>query len=223
MATLTTLLSNLREYLKSDPNDKIWSTATKTNAVNVAYFQLQKDGNFRWAENEAETTWNTNGTQEYSIATYVPNFIRMDLVQFSDTTGEIYPTTKAQQTRNANSGTGRPSSYYIWNNKIGFYPQPDTTYPVRILYRKKLPLITNSSDSVFSDEFNDAIVCYAAYKIWSTTKNTDKARQALQDYQLNLNMLKMSYLFNDTAALTFPFQKQSAQSRRLKFDPKTLS
>jgi hypothetical protein len=223
MATLSTLLSGLRDYLKSDPNDKIWSTSQKTNAINVAYFQLQKDGNFNWAENQDVATWTTTGIQEYPISTYVPNFIRMDLVQFSDTTGEIYPTTKAQQLRNANSGTGRPSSYYIWNNKIGFYPQPDLGYPVRILYRKKLAAITNSVDSSFSDEFNDAIIKYAAAQIWATTKNTDKARQALQEYQLDLNLLKMSYLFNDTAALTFPFQKQSAQSRRLKFDPKTLS
>ena len=48
MSTLDTLLSGLRDYMKSDPNDQIWSTAVKTSPINTAYFQMQKDGNYIW-------------------------------------------------------------------------------------------------------------------------------------------------------------------------------
>lgn len=224
MSTTAVLLSKLRDYMKMDPNDKIWSTANKTAALNTGYFQVQKDGNFNWQENEETATWNTiGGTQEYAIATYVPNFIRMDLVQFTDTSGAIYPYTKAQALMNSLSGTGRPSNYYIFGNKIGFYTVPDTSYPIRIMYRKKLPTLTTLVDSSFSEEFDDAIVMYAAYKIWSSTKNAVKTAQALQDYKLSIDLLKMSYIFNDTSNLTFPYQRASAMNRRNTYDPKILN
>ena len=219
--TLSDLVSKLRGYMKMDPNDAIWSTSAKQDAINVAYQQVQRDGNFKWPENEATVTFNTvGGTQEYAFPTYIADFAKLDMVQFTDTTGELYPYTKSVALRNALSGTGRPSNYYLYNKKLGFYPTPDTSYPVRVLYRKRLPTLTDSVDSEFDEDFDDAIVMYAAYKTWATTKNSPKASQALNDYSMALNRLKMSYLFQDSASLSFPVQRDA--NRRYKYDPKVL-
>lgn len=223
MSTLAAIVTKLRDYMKSDPNDAVWSTSAKNAAVNTGYFQVQKDGNFKWPENEATTTFNlAAGTQEYALSTYISDFIRNDLVQFTDTAGEIYPTTKAQQLRNSLSGNARPTNYYIFNAKLGFYPAPDAAYTVRLLYRKRLPTLTDVVNSSFPVDFDDAVAMYAAYKIWSTTKNQAKAAQALEDYKMAIQQLKNAYLFQDTAMLAFPFQR-GGNSRRMQYDPNILN
>jgi hypothetical protein len=218
MSTLSSLVSDLRNYLKSDPNDKIWGSAVKEAAINTAYFQIQKDGNFRWPQNEATTTQaTTGGTAEYALPS---DFIRLDMVQFADTLGELFPYSKEMAMRNGTTSQGRPSNYYLFNQKLGFYPTPDTAYTANILYRKKLPTMTVSVDSAFPIDFDPAMVRYAAYVIWSTTKNQAKTAQALQDYQLFLNQLKSAFLFQD-ANISFGYQRGT--SRRISLDPRMLS
>ncbi len=218
MSTLSSLVSDLRNYIKSDPNDKIWGSAIKESAINSAYFQIQKDGGFRWPQNEASTTQVTvGGTAEYALPT---DFIRLEMVQFSDTLGQLTPTTKQAAMRNGTTSQGRPSNYYLWNQKLGFYSTPDTAYPANILYRKRLATLTGVQDSLFPSDFDNAIVRYAAYILWSTTKNQPKTGQALDDYRLMLGMLKDAYLYQDTAMISFPYQR--GVSRRNKFDPKIL-
>jgi hypothetical protein len=219
MSTLSTLLSSLRDYMKSDPKDKIWGADVKTSALNSAYFQIQKDGNFNWPQNQDTTTGSTtSGTQEYSLPS---DFIRMDLVQFTDISGELQGYTKELTLRNGNTGTGRPSNYYIWSQKLGFYPTPDSGYTYRLMYRKRLPTMTSAVDSAFPADFDDAIVRYAAYILWSTTKVQGKTTQALQDYKLFLDQLKNAYLYQDVKSLSFPYQR--GINRQYKYDPKVLT
>ena len=219
MSILSALATGLRNYIKADPNDKIWSTAIKQAALNSAYFQIQKDGNFKWPQNEGlGTIATTGGTAEYSLPT---DFIRMDLVQWNDVGGTISPTTKDSVMRNFPTGQGRPAQYYIWNQKIGFNQTPDISYTANILYRKRLATMTASVDSLFPDDFDDAIVRWAAYVLWSTTKNQQKTAQALEDYKMLVQSLKNAYLFQDTSMLSFPYQR--GESRRLRYDPKILN
>jgi len=217
MSTLSSLVSGLREYLKTDPNDKIWSLSTKEAAINNAYFHLQKDGNFRWPENEATTTQATTaGTAEYSLPS---DFIRLDLAQDSTALGELTPTSKSIVMRNG-AGSGQPSSYYLFADKIGFYPTPDGGYTINLLYRKKLPTMTAVVDCAFPADFDAAIVRMAAYIIWSTTKNQNKTVQALEDYKIFLNQLRNAYLYQD-ANISFGYQR--GETRRIQLDPRMLS
>jgi hypothetical protein len=217
MSTLSSLVSDLREHIKSDPNDKIWSLSTKEAAINNAYFQLQKDGNFRWADNEATTTQATTaGTAEYALPT---DFIRMDLVQDSTALGELDPTSKSIVMRNG-AGSGQPSSYYLFNQKLGLYPTPDAAYTLNILYRKRLATMTALVDCDFPADFDPAIVRMAAFMLWSTTKNKAKTAQALEDYKIFLQSLKNAFLFQD-ANISFGYQRGS--NRRIALDPRMLT
>lgn len=217
MSTLSNLVSDLRDYIKSDPNDRIWSQASKESAINNAYFQLQKDGNFRWPENEGTTTQAmTAGTAEYALPA---DFIRLELVQDATALGELTPTSKSIVVRNG-AGSGKPSSYYLYGGKLGFYPTPDSGYTMNILYRKRLPTMTAAVDCEFPADFDPAIVRMAAYMIWSTTKNQGKTAQALEDYKIFLQGLKNGYLFQD-ANISFGYQRGA--NRRIQFDPRMLS
>ena len=57
MSSLATLEGKLRDAVKIDPNDRVWSLSVKDAAINRAYFQVQKDGNFDWPENFANHTF----------------------------------------------------------------------------------------------------------------------------------------------------------------------
>ena len=51
--------ADLRTELKKDPNGKIWNDVALNWYLKVANLKLQKDGNFQWRENQANTTFNT--------------------------------------------------------------------------------------------------------------------------------------------------------------------
>lgn len=220
MSSLATLKTKLRSYLKCDPNDKIWNETQKDDYLNNAYFQIQKDGNFDWPENQADlySFVTTGGTETYAMPT---NFMRLDLVQLVNGSNDMGTTTKRDVVRRGLTSNGQPSQYYIWGNLMGFYPIPDTGYTVKVLYKKRLPTMTSEVDSAFPTDFDDPIVRYAAYQIWSTTKNTSKAAQALQDYEIGLKRVKMGYLVQDARDFNFGYQKYRGSNnswpRRLSF------
>lgn len=208
MSTLSTLKSKLRNYLKCDPADKIWAETQKDEYINNAYFHVQKDGNFNWPENQADVyTFNTSvATATYSLPT---DFIRLDLVQITNINREMGVTTKREAMRRGTNVNSQPSQYYIFGGQLGFYPTPDATYPISLLYRKRLATMTASVDCDFPVDFDDAIIKYAAYQIWATTKNSAKAAQALQDYKLVLDTLKVAFQVQDSKDFNFAFQKFS--------------
>ena len=206
MSTLAVLKTKLRNYLKCDPSDKIWAESQKDEYLNNAYFHVQKDGNFNWAENQASpaTLTLTGGTATVALPT---GFIRLDLVQLATDNNKLFKTTKVDVMQRGTTSNSKPSEYYIYGGVIGFYPTPDTGYTATMLYRKRLTTMTSAVDCAFPEDFDDGIIKYAAYQIWSTTKNTSKAAQALQDYKMTLDTLKMGYQVQDTQDFSFAFQK----------------
>jgi len=216
MSTLASLTSGVREYMKSDPNDRIWGLTVKEGALNDGYFQIQKDGNFRWAENEATASITTSsGVTEYALPT---DFVKLDMVQNAGTLGELSPTNK-RNTMRSGAGQGQPSSYYLFGGKIGFYPTPDGGITTNILYRKKLPVMTSTVGSALTSDFDSAIVRWASYILWSTTKNSQKTVQALEDYKIFLQTLKNAHLFQD-ANIGFGYQRGVGMRER--FNPAML-
>lgn len=219
MSTLAEIKSGLIEYLKCDPNDKIWSEAQKNSYINKAYLRVQKDGNFNWGENQADVTTITTatGTEFYNLPS---DFIRLDLVQLANVNWQLGTTNKKTVMMMGVGANSQPSQYYIYGNQIGFYPRPDNAYTVNLLYRKRLPTMTSSVDCAFVSDFDEAIIKYAAYQIWSTTKNSAKAGQAIEDYKMALDTLKMAYQVQDSQDFRFGYQKFN--NRPANF-PRTLS
>lgn len=204
-------LGNLKDYLRQelhDPNDKTFPEPAKTRYINSAVFQVSKDGLFRWGANLANDTQNSvSGTMEYDLPA---DFVIKDLLRFDGV--ELKMTNKNDLKRENTSltGTGTPSEYYIYNDKIGLYPIPDSVKVIDLDYRKRIPDMADDSDTVlFSDNFIEAITKYAKYLAWSAPRgNKQFAMEALEDYREAMNTLKASYLLADSSVLTFSTQRK---------------
>lgn len=206
MSDLSTLLIGLRNELKIDPNDKIWSTAVKTGYINQALLKIQSDGNFNWNENEEGSSSGTTvaGTAEYSLPS---DFGKLYLLTFDTVpfTLDYKTTLKDALIRNPNLVQGKPCRYYLSRGKLGFDPIPDSSYTYTFKYQKKIARLEDDADEIpYPVDFDDAIVKYAAYLAWSGPRgNAQTAQQKLIDYKELVNTLRSAYLFQDLQDLTF--------------------
>lgn len=208
MATaLATLRSKLNTELKIDKNDKIWSQTAKDQYLNQAYFQVQKDGNYFWRENQGQNTFNSvSGTQEYALPS---DFIRLDYIAFDN--NNLYKTTLQDiKTFHATTQSSTPNQYYIYGSNIGLQPIPLSAGSVYMLYRKRLPTLTAIQDDLLPEDFDDAIVKYAAYLAWSSPRGNEAvAASKRQDYELVMNTLRAGYQLQDSADLNWAMQRRS--------------
>lgn len=205
MTSLSSYKSQLNDEVKIDKNDKLWSPEVKNQFLNQAYFQVQKDMNFKTRQNQAPAypIAVVAGTQEYVLPA---DFIRTQLVTCNGL--KIYAIDfidlKAQ---NLGTAQGLPYNYYLYGGNIGFYPIP-TNADIELYYLKKLPVMTSVQDGVLPVDFDIAVVKYAAYLLWSTPRgNRQTAQEKATDYEQVMNTLRMAFLYEDTANATFGIQR----------------
>lgn len=206
MSTRSDLRSDLRVELKIDPNGKIWSDSTLNSYINQAYARIQKDWNFAWRENQANTTFSTTvWTQEYSLPS---DFWKVQLVRYAWT--NLLKTDKITLKRQYSSFVSwTPSKYYIYWAYVWFDVLPSGTWTVDFDYVKILtPFSADSDSSAFWVDFDAAIVKYAAFLAWSSIKwKENTAQSKLQEYQIELDTLASSYIFDDIDDLTYRLQR----------------
>lgn len=195
MSTRAQLRTKLRTEIKIDPNGKVWNDTTLDQFINSAYFQVQKDWNFNWSENDGNYSFSlTSGTQEYALPT---GFIRTDLVRYAGT--ELFPTSKVDLKRIYSSFvSGTPSRYYVNGGFIGLDVIPNVTGTLDIDYRKQLTAFTSDSDnSSFPETMDDVMTKYGAYLAWSTTKGNEQTAQLkLADYKQELETMIGGFIFD---------------------------
>lgn len=211
MSTLAILRTKLNRELKIDPNNKIWSLEEKDQAINDAYDQIQRDGEYNWRENQTSTTVSlVANTQEYNLPS---DFVRLEAIIIDN-----YPMHKKNYVdvqRLSNTSASKPSEYYLYGSKYGFYPKPDSTYTINFIYRKSLPTITSLVDSTFSDSYDRAIAKYAAFIIFSTTRgNEGVANTKLNDYEREINRLRLKYQLQDHSNLSFQFSRHDKSNNQ---------
>lgn len=202
MVTLEQIIQACVDEVKIDKHKRIWSDDLWTKYINQAIRRIQKDGNFEWNENVTEYVLPlVGGTQEYD---FVSDFVRMDYAIMED--GQILTkTTKQDVLRKGTTSNGKPVSYYIRGGKIGFWATPDKAYNVNVLYKRVMPALSSTNNTLeFSDSFEDLIVKYAAYLAWSSPRgNAQEAQMKLQDYRMELDSVKSLELANDMADMVF--------------------
>lgn len=71
--------------MKLDRVGRVWSDEEWNDAINEAILEIQNRGDFKWIENQQETTFPAIvDQQEYDLSTLVPNFIGLDLVKYDN-------------------------------------------------------------------------------------------------------------------------------------------
>ena len=205
-STRAELRADVRIELKKDPNAKVWSDEALNTYINKAYLKVQKDGNFQWRENQANTTFSTEvWIQEYSLPT---DLAKIQLVRYEWT--NLIKTTKVRLKREQSTFVSwTPSKYYIFGANVWFDVLPNWTWTVDFDYAKRLAAFTADTDtSELNVDFDLAIVKYAAFLAWSSIDGKQNTAQAqLQEYNLELDTLYSSYIFDDIQDLVYWLQR----------------
>tara|TARA_R100001530_G_C4320833_1_gene155734 strand:- start:3410 stop:4060 length:651 start_codon:yes stop_codon:yes gene_type:complete len=210
MTSLVNLRTKCRdEFVKIDPNSKVWSADVLDSYINRGYTQTQKDGNYQWRENQASTTaTSVSGTQEYSLPS---DFIRLKLLRYNGDQLEKVDYMSLL-IENSTMPTGKPYQYYLYGGNYGLYPTPNDAQTIDIYYLKLLPTITTSQASALPDPFDDAICEFAKYAAFLSVQKQPQAQLALADYNFMIQTLMTSYI-NEDENIKFGYQRMGGSMR----------
>lgn len=143
----------------------------------------------RWWFNETSTALTTVASQDFLA--FPADFFTLDLLQitYSGATVELSQRDyKWIQQANAVNTTGVPTDYAIYQNRINFFPTPDSAYSVPVSYLKKLDVLSAGADTTeWTSAVEDVIVYHATKLMWATVlRNTENAAtfQALEQEAL---------------------------------------
>jgi hypothetical protein len=213
------LRTDLRDEIKTDPNGKIWRDRELDEFLLQAYAKVQADCQYELPENEVDpATFNTvSGTAEYTLPS---NFGRAQLVYSTDR--KLYSITKqrAREIDPDDNDSGSPYRYYIRGTKIGFYPKPNTSETIYMLYLAELAFPTDDTTEIdYDDKFARVLIKYAAYLAWSSPRgNKQAALEKLDDYKEVLGAYKTSQLFRDNE-----IKYKTVRKRRNYYNPQGLN
>ena len=174
MSTLVELRGRARqEYTKIDPNGKIWDNNILDIFVNESYTKLQRVTNYDLQENEDTYTFTITGASEYSLPT---GFVR--LVDIKANGNSIEKKSK-QDVNGWVAVSSAPTYYYLFKNKIWFYPTPTGADSIEMIYKMKLPKLTDTQDSELSEDYDEYIALYACYLMCLSVEKVQKAQIVL--------------------------------------------
>jgi len=200
MSTLDTLLSKFNNDVRINKSFKLWTSDVVTEFINQAYFQVQKDGNFDWSQNQASAVLSFSNNE----ADVPSDFITVNLVKAGDVTLERGDKLEMVDRNIDLTAVGSPSKYYLYGGKIGLDKVPNST--VTIYYRKQLPDLTSVVNSELPARFDKAIVKYAAYLGFSTyLPNDQRGELRLRDYEMQINTVS-NYQIDDSS-VTFNYSR----------------
>lgn len=208
MSTLIELRTLTRTaYSKIDPNAKVWDNNTVDHYINEAYRKIQRDVWFDIPECQDSIDISTvSGVSEYNKPSDLQKIIRFfqDWYELTRITKEYFLKSRASESK--------PCSYYMYGNKIWFYPTPDNAYSITLLYNRKLPKITVDMDSELPDEYDDAIASYACYLMMISVEKQAKANMALSLYIERINEIYWQNI-NDDDWISFGIQRNVERVR----------
>lgn len=191
--TLASLRTMLNEDYVRDPKDKIWNQATKNRALNKWYIKVQQELNWNADPNEAyDTRSSVAGSELYDLP---DDFVRLSLVRY-DWEELTRTTRKTVREFDDNPQSGKPEWYYIYNGKLWLYPVPNSVKTIDLYYLESI-LLSTSNDSELPTYCDDAIVLWAAYKLYIGVRDMNSAQIYAQDFQDEIRRLRSTMLMND--------------------------
>lgn len=191
--TLASLRTMLNEDYVRDPKDKIWNQSTKNRALNKWYIKVQQELNRNADPNEAyDTRSSVAGSELYNLP---DDFVRLSLVRYD---GEELTRTTRKTVRefDDNPQSGKPEWYYIYNGKLWLYPVPNSAKTIDLYYLESI-LLSTSNDSELPTYCDDAIVLWAAYKLYIGVRDMNSAQIYAQDFNDEIRRLRSTMLMND--------------------------
>lgn len=186
MTSLLQLRAKSRdERIKVDRTGKVWSDNVLNSYIQQAYLKLQQDAKF----SIRECDWYTQLTITNWLSPLPSDFMILDDICYN------WVSLNRIEKKDLLSMTDTPSMYYIFWNNFWFN---SATWIVDLYYRKKLPTLSASQDTVVSEDYDDAIVTYVKYLCFMSVGKEQEAMMHLQDYERLKASLLSTYLLYDT-------------------------
>jgi len=194
-------------YSKIDPHSKIWDDNTLDYYINEAYRKIQRDVWYDIPECQSSIDITTiSGTTEYSKPTDLQK-----VIGFFQDWYKLTRITKEYSIRSRPTDS-RPCSYFMYWWKIWFYPTPNNSYTINLIYNRTLPKITSTVWSELPTDYDDAIASYACYLMMISVEKQAKANMALSLYMERINELYGQFI-NDDYWISFGIQRDTERIR----------
>jgi hypothetical protein len=217
MSTLASLVSDLADELKYDPQQTVNSQLLLERNLNRALRKVQEDSGYGLPENQdVDLITLVAGTSEYAlnddfIKIGEPDSVKIDdstplrAVQYNDILGRTDITDQ-----------GKPICYYIRKvgtaYNIGFYPTPSSSATVTVPYLQILPDMTSVVDSPLPTDYDEALVLYSVYLTNRRIVGYEaKAQEYLAYYKELIRGIKATRLAYDRQSLRFGYQRNLRQ------------
>ena len=210
MATsLSDLVSLLTDEIQIDPNNSIFSQDNKEKVIQRAYDRIQEGANYSLPENIKVYTLSTSSQENNLPSDFVhianPLGIKID----ESTPLKSVDYVELIGTRDLND-SGEPYLYYVRYdttndvNVIGFYPTPTSAKTITIPYCRALPTLSSSQSSILPNEYNEAIVNYAAYLLFRKIQGYEsQAKNYFEAYQDKIKSIKGNRQIIDINSVKF--------------------
>lgn len=146
MATVTEMLSNTRDRLITiDPNKRAISDSILLQYLNNTQYDLSNTIIFP-AQEQSDTIDLVADQQEYDMDALL---IKPIVFRYQTNDWIIQPRPLTQIQQYEPDDTGPPTDYYLFNDKVGFYPVPsaDETAGVKYWYIRDLKELSTDTDS----------------------------------------------------------------------------
>lgn len=184
MATLSNLITYISSDYLSDPNNKIWSQASITRALNIAQNDMQKDLIGLLNNQDSYYSFSTVvWTQSYTLPT---DFVRLSEIRYNGR--PLVKTTRKQvQDTYTTITSGQPYRYYIWDNTLYVNPNPDAVGTIDMLYTASYTIIDSSNPSGVPTDLEQALLMRACVILFKQKMKFDASQMRDQEYQVQLN------------------------------------
>ena len=140
ISTYAELQTAIADWLNRDD-----ITAVIPNFISLAEARIQRELRHRNQEKRAEAPLN----ERYEILP--PDFLEIRRITLADGS-QLRPISSdemAQMRANNSNQSGKPCYYYMTANELEFYPTPDDTYTMTMLYYAKLDSLSDANTATW--------------------------------------------------------------------------
>ena len=192
MTSIASLSNTLSTRYLRDPNKRVRPASIQYWALQDAYEQLLSDlWYWLWGNETSDTIITTSWVSWYAMDSLLARV--SDLVYNYTILREI---THKKYLELWEVDQGKPSMYYIRNNKIEIVPTPDDSYTITVYGDFTYNTINESTDSELPAMCDKAILLFASYILLSDVEKYDKASRNRQRYTEALNSIRMRFTYD---------------------------
>jgi len=189
--TGSTLITRARYILNEDTASR-WTDTELLSYVNDGIIDISSKT--LCLENSENLTLATN-TREYSLS---GNYFQIETCMYDDGTNQTVGLTRCtpRDAGHIEEDAGQPLRWYLWNNKIGVDPEPDSTASgntVTVYYYERPSTIAASGTNPLPAHYDELLVEYVVAQALRADGKYAKAALHWAIYRMELDRYRVDF------------------------------